>query len=87
VVAAALVLQPGLGEFRRGLEEELEGEIEVEAPSGPMRYYEPIMTVDVEREEVVCRSVILRLMKHSQNSIGWLAGGHVISDEKTRLGG
>lgn len=50
VVAAALVLQPCLGEFRRGLEEVLEAEIVVEAPSGPMRRYEPNMTVDVERD-------------------------------------
>lgn len=50
VVAAALVLQPCLGEFRRELEEELEAEIVVEAPSGLMRFYEPNMTVDVERD-------------------------------------
>lgn len=50
VVAAALVLQPCLGEFRRGLEEALEAEIVVEAPSGLMRFYEPNMTVDVERD-------------------------------------
>lgn len=52
VEAAALVLQPCLGEFRRGLEEAQEVEIEVEAPSGPMRCYEPNMTDDFERNEV-----------------------------------
>jgi hypothetical protein len=70
VVAVALILQPCLGESRRGLEEELEGEIVVEAPSGPMRRYEPNMTVDVEGDEVQCRSAILRLIKGRPTPIG-----------------
>lgn len=82
VVEEALVLQPYSGEFRRGLEEELEGETVVEAPSGPMRDYEPIMTVDVERDEVDCRSVVLRLIRDSWTPIGWRPEDHVISETK-----
>lgn len=52
VEAAALVLQPCLGEFRRELEEAREAEIEVEAPSGPMRCYKPNMTDGIERLEI-----------------------------------
>ena len=85
VVAAALVLQPCLGEFRRGLEEALEAEIEVEAPSGLMRFHEPNMTVDVERDEADCRSAVLRLIKKLRARIGWRAANHVISDEGPRL--
>lgn len=70
VVGAASVLQPCLGEFRREPEEVLVVEIEVEAPWGPMRFYDPNMTVDVERIEVYCRSVILRLIKKLRLLIG-----------------
>lgn len=91
VVAAALVLQPCLGEFRRGLEEGQEVEIEVEAPSGPMRYYEPNMTGDVVRNEVDCdlracgRLGIDQLLLAGGLKVTWhsekdAAGGRLIKD-------